>query len=341
MRSAEGPHGSRVAVVADVGRNTIRLGLTDDRGRLRRDTVRAYDYKTQTTVSGAITAFGRDCALGKLPNRCAIAVSGVPRGDVISVTHSRWIVSRSGLAGMLQGQPLILNDFAANAWAISSPQCSGRSEALTPRPVKAHDVGAFCIIGVGSGLGVALLSRDEHGIVSVTPSESGHTNFISGLPGAAPILDIVGARTGYVTAEMLLSGPGLMAIYMAIAKLRGLTPRAQSLGELLDGGSKTHDPVAFEAFSFFGRAFWHFAGNMCLAYGAWDGVIITGSVAAAMRRVLGSSDMAQHFIINGPFRRRLMDIPRSIVTFEHAELEGAAVALLMDDARRSVRPLAA
>lgn len=338
MTETENESGSRLALVADVGRTTIRLGLTDEKGKLRHDTVRAYDPSTQSTISSAISGFGRDSGLARLPRRCAIAVSGVPRGDTISVTNSRWILSRSGLASMLQAPPLILNDFAANAWAMSAEDGTGRIESLSTTSVKPHRPGAYCIVGVGSGLGVALLSRDEHGIVSVIPTEGGHTNFIAGMKEAGPIAEIVAGRTGYVTAEMLISGPGLVSIYKALAKIKGVPDRKVELADLLRPGATRADPLANQTLDFFSKALWHFAGNMVLAYGAWDGVILTGSVTAAAGSLLRRPDLADHFAIPGPFSRRLRTVPRSTAAYQYAELEGAAVALLMEDERRSVRP---
>jgi len=327
---------SRVAVVADIGRTTVRLGLTDNKGKLRPETVKGYDPTTQSTLSSAISAFGRECGLQRLPRRCAIAVSGVPRGDTISITNSRWILSRSGLASMLQAEPLIINDFAANAWAISAEGRHGRLESMAGATVRPYQPGAYCIIGIGSGLGVALLSRDDHGIVSVIPTEGGHTHFLAGLAEARDIAEIVGGRKGFVTAEMLLSGPGLISIYNAVAQLRGSRVTATDLGMLLSPGASRSDPIASEALDFFAKAFWHFAGNMVLAYGAWDGLILTGSVAAALKLLLRRPDLTDRFAIEGPFSRKLREVPRSMVSFKYAELEGAAVALLMEDARRAV-----
>src|SRR6184192_1572563 len=99
------------AIVGDIGRQTIRLALTDSVGELRRETIKAYEAATQSTISDALTTFVRECGLNVLPRRCALAVSGATRGDTISITNSRWFVSRSGLRSMLQGDPILINDF--------------------------------------------------------------------------------------------------------------------------------------------------------------------------------------------------------------------------------------
>ena len=70
--------GSAVALVADVGRTSMRIGLTDGAGRLRRDSVRSYDPGEQSTLSGAISTFRRDSGLLALPMGWLLLVYLVP-----------------------------------------------------------------------------------------------------------------------------------------------------------------------------------------------------------------------------------------------------------------------
>lgn len=325
---------SRLALVADVGRTTVRVGLTDEEGRLDHSTVREYDPTAQPTISTAISTFGTESGLKTLPRRAAIAVSGVPRGDTISITNSRWILSRQGLAAMFQAPPLILNDFAANAWAMSSKHISAQMEPLNGVPVRPDRTGTYCIIGIGSGLGVAMLSKDEHGFVNVVPTEGGHMGIMDGVPGLAPVLDKIRRGTSPVTAETLVSGPGLLAIYQALCAIQGRSSSGKTLHDLLAPTMMRGDPVIADALELFTKTFWHFAGNMVLGYGAWDGLILTGSITSTLKPTLRRSDFSRHFAIEGPYARRLRDVPIATASFKHAELEGAAVALLINDARR-------
>jgi glucokinase len=328
------PHSSdqsRQALVGDIGRTSVRLGLTDESGSLCPDSVRSYDVARDASIPNIIGRFAGDAGLRSFPRRCAIAISGVPRGDAIPVTNSRIILSRPELTKLLGTPPLILNDFAANSWAISSESCSGRVEALNGTVVTPYQPGSYCVIGVGSGLGVALLTRDQFGVVNVIPSEAGHMGFMAGMPEADAILALVLAQRGHVSAEALLSKPGLIATYQALAKIRGIG--VLCVPDLLKPNAAKNDPLAAEAQQVFAQALWHFAGNMVLAYGAWDGVILTGSVVAALRPALRRLDAAHAFVVAGPYRDRLRDVPRSTVSFEYAELEGAAVALTHEDER--------
>jgi glucokinase len=326
-------------IVADVGRNTIRVGRTNGQGRLDYSSVREFDPSAQPTIAAAISTFGQESGLKSLPQRACIAVSGVPRGETIAVTGSRWILSRAGLTAMFRAPPLVINDIAANAWAISDPHCGGRIEPMTPTVLQADLPGTYCIIGLGSGLGVTIMSRDEHGLVNVLPTEAGHMGLMHGVEGADRILDKRSVEGAPVTAEMLFSSGGLLSTYNAICDLEGRPSACTSLSQLLSPATMRSDRAAAETFDFVGRAFWHFAGNVALAYGAWDGLILTGSIAAALQSTLRRPDLACAFNLKGYFTRHLANIPKATISFRYAELEGAAVALLMHEQRRRAAPV--
>ena len=325
----DSPMDSKLAVIADVGRHAVRLCLTDHDGRIRPETLRAYDPSQQSTISGALSAFGAECALRTLPRRCAIAVSGAPVGDIIAVTNSRWFVSRAGLAAMLQAPPLILNDFAAKAWAIGSPGAGAETEAIAGKGVDLNAPGTRCLIGVGSGLGVAVVSRSSHGSVSVLSTEAGHCHF----PGEVPELHnlMLRMRKGRpnLSAEDLISERGLLALYQAVVELDAGIARATDATGVIRL-AQSGDCCARKAADHFCRALWHFAGNMTLAYGAWDGVMLTGPVVNALRGLIHLPELSADFIVEGPYQRQLREIPRALVMLEHAELHGAARALLLN-----------
>ena len=323
---------SQSNLVADVGRTTVRIGLTNSSGHLDPSTVRQYDPKLQPTISSSISAFVVELGLEHLPKRAAIAVSGIPRGETISITNSRWILSRSGLTAMFGSEPLIINDFAAAGWAMMSSHMAGRIDGLGGYAVQPHKPGTYCIIGIGSGLGVAALSRDRHGIVNVVPTEAGHMCVMDGLPVEPALLQRLKER-GVPTAETLISGPGLLRIHSAICDLHK-AKACTSLSEILNPARRS-DPLIAKTLEAFAAIFWYFAGNIVLAYGAWDGLIITGSIAAQTKSALQRDAARRHFVITGPFSHRLAAVPAAMASFPHAELEGAAVALLVDEAHRN------
>jgi len=320
------------AIVGDIGRQMIRLGLTDSAGELRRETIKAYESATQSTISGALTTFARECGLSALPRRCGLAVSGATRGDTISITNSRWFVSRSGLRSMLQAQPVLINDFAAIAWSLTSPKGSARIDRTDQGTIcPATKPGTYCIIGIGSGLGVAVVQRDEFGHFSVLATEAGHCTFTPSAGDWQPVIDILRRGAICQTAEQFMSAAGLHRTYLACADYLRVERRAANSVEVMRLVETSRDPAAVKATDLIARALWQFAGNMVLSHGAWDGVILTGSLTHALAKILRQSSVRDHFLLAGPYVRELQKVPCSFASFDHAELEGAAQALLLRD----------
>jgi len=325
------------AIVGDIGRQTIRLALTDSAGELRRDTIKAYEAATQSTISGALTTFARECGLNVLPRRCALAVSGATRGDTISITNSRWFVSRSGLRSMLQGDPILINDFAAIAWSLTSPKGSARIDRTDQGMIcPATKAGTYCIIGTGSGLGVAVVQRDEFGHYSVLATEAGHCSFTPSVSDWPPVIEIMRRSAICQTAEHYMSAAGLHRTYLACAEHLRIEPRAANSVEVMRLVETSRDVAAVKAVDLIARALWQFAGNMVLSHGAWDGVILTGSLTHALSKVLRQQHVRDQFLVAGPYVRELQRVPCGFASFDHAELEGAAQALLLRD-RAQVR----
>jgi glucokinase len=320
------------AIVGDIGRQTIRLGLTDAAGELRRDTIRAYAGATQSTISGALTTFARECGLNALPRRCALALSGTPRGDTIAITNSRWFVSRSGLRSMLQADPVLINDFAAIAWSLTSPRGSARIERTDQGLIcPATKAGTYCIVGIGSGLGVAVLQRDDFGHYSVLATEAGHCSFSPTSANWQPIVEIMRRSAICQTAEQFLSAGGLHRTYLACAEHLQVEKRAANSIEVVQLAETQRDQAAMKALDLIAQALWQYAGNMVLSHGAWDGLILTGSLTYALAKVLRQQSVRDQFCLAGPYARELMRVPCSFASFDHAELEGAAQALLLRD----------
>lgn len=329
--STRAPEGL-TAIVGDIGRQMIRLGLTDAEGALQRDTIRAYEGATQSTISGALSTFARECGLNVLPRRCALALSGAPRGDTISVTNSRWFVSRSGLRSMLQAEPILINDFAAIAWSLTSIRGSARIERTEQGTIcPATKAGTYCIIGIGSGLGVAVIQRDDFGHYSVLATEAGHCGFMPAAPDWQPVVETMRKSATCQTAEQFMSAAGLHRTYLACAENMRVEKRAANSIEVVHLAETSRDAVAIKALDLMARALWQFAGNMVLSHGAWDGVILTGSLTHALARVLRQPGVRDHFAVAGPYTRELLRVPSSFASFDHAELEGAAQALLLRD----------
>lgn len=313
------------AVLGSVGRKRVRLALSDAAGTLRPETIRSYDAEVTTGVSGALANLQRDLELPALPQQSAISVAGLARGDAISVTRTRWFLSRSGLQAMLGRPPLILNDFAAQAWALSSADVRAHEMFVGPPDFSLRGPGCYCVLGMTSGLGSAVVTRSEAGAVTVLATEAGHGGFVAGSAELAALATELFPNRHPVMADELISAPGLVLIYQALARRERAPVRARTPEEVTRAVSI--DPIALQACELLCKAFWSQAGSLAVTYGAWDGMLVTGALAGALRPLLRRADLQALFWGTGKYARVLQGVPRGIVSMEHGELVGVAEAL--------------
>ncbi|UZK68798.1 glucokinase [Sphingomonas sp. S1-29] len=313
------------AILGTIGRKRLCFALSGIDGLLQTSTIRTYDVGTTTGVSAALMSFQRDIGLANLPRRSAIAVAGLARGDAISITHTRWFLSRSGLNAMLGQPPLILNDFAAEAWGMCSAGARMQESFGGDAKPNLQTPGCYVVLGITSGLGVAVLNRSQTGTVTVLPTEAGHSAFAAVSEELAQLVSDLTANRHPAATEEIVSAPGLLSIYNLIAKRRGASPRARTPEDITR--TVQSDPIARAACEMLSRAFWAQAGNLVMTFGAWDGVIVTGKLATAMRPILAQASAQALFAVSAKHRRVLEGVPRTLITLEHAELVGVAEAL--------------
>jgi glucokinase len=116
-------------------------------------------------------------------------------------------------------------------------------------------------------------------------------------------------------------------LYQAIATQQGSSGATISRPEQVTDLAHTRDPIATKTIAAFGRLLWSYAGNLTLTYGAWDGVIMTGTLSKVLRNVIRATDSHSHFHVRNPYQRRMSEVPLGISTTEYAELKGAVQAL--------------
>ncbi|HTG37821.1 glucokinase [Sphingomonas sp.] len=303
------------AIVGHVGRTGLRFARVDGEGQVDMESLCFHPAASSTSISGAIATFLRDQGLQGRAIRAAIAVAGLIRGDTISVTHTRWFVSRPGLEAMLGHPPLLLNDFEAEAWAFAQA-CQG--DAAMARS------GTWCIAGITSGLGVSVLRRDA-GRTTVIATEAGHAAFSPPNDDLAALVAEMFPGQHAVPAELLISAPGLIAIYAALSAHAGQSARLSDPKAIT--AARKNDPLAARACALLAQAFWGHLSNLVLAYGAWDGVIATGGLALALQDLADQPDCVATFTGKGKYARLLSEMPRRFERVEHGVLTGAAAAL--------------
>lgn len=310
---------STVALLADIGGTNTRLAVLSPDGREgHAQTCRNADF-------GSLAALLRDY-LSTLPAetrpaRGALAVACPVDGDAVRLTNLDWRFSIAELGAALKLAPLhVINDFTAVALAVPRLQPVdwvpiGGGTAVPDSPIG--------VIGPGTGLGVSGLVPAGGGSWVALAGEGGHASLAAATAQEAAILDALRRRHGHVSAERVVSGPGLLDLYHLMAgKPNQLKSAEEVTGRANDGYVMAQEALGL-FFSFLGNV----AGNLALTLGARGGVYLAGGILPRMAEALAASAFRERFVAKGRFRAYLEAIPTRLILAPCPAFKGLAACL--------------
>lgn len=320
-------------LVADIGGTNARFSLARAAGdRIEVAPPSIYLTADYPGLEAALTRFLEEAGRPHVAGVAACAAGPVEGDGVaarIAMTNCPWDVTAETL-GKVTGvsKPRLMNDFAALAFSIPGLRASEVSPLGPPRePVAGEPIG---ILGAGTGLGVASLVFGGGREIAV-PGEGGHVDLAAGNDREAAIIAHLRSRYGHVSVERVLSGPGLVTLYAALAALSGreadpaLTP--SGIADLARRG--TCD-IASETVQLFCGWLGAVAGDLALTIGARGGIYIGGGIVpgwVATGPGLFSEDVFRaRFEAKGRFSTWLSRIPAYVIRRENAALLGLARA---------------
>jgi glucokinase len=247
-----------------------------------------------------------------------LAVAGPVEGDRIVLTNRNWAFRLSELGREFGLSPLrALNDFEAVAWAVPGLRLGG---AQPIGPGCTAGSGAKVVCGPGTGLGVAALVPAE-GSWRVVASEGGHVAFGAVAVDEEPVFARLREMTaGLVSAETILSGPGLVRLHEALHP--GIAP---IVSEAIVMGAQAGEQDAYETIALFVRLLGRFAGDLALTFKATGGVYLTGGLGCGLGPLLDPAIFRGAFEAHPPHNSLLARIPTFVITDEQPGLMGCAV----------------
>jgi glucokinase len=312
-----------VRLIGDIGGTNARFGWQAESGApiTFPATYRCEDFPClQDAISHYLSAHA-------LPNPQAFAlgVATPVTGDQVRMTNHHWSFSISQLRkslGVAAG--VVVNDFVALASAIPE---------LAPKDVTAHstikkaDSAPIALLGPGTGLGVATLLADGNGVYRAHAGEGGHTTLAAANDFEASVISVLREKFGHVSAERALSGPGLVALYEALCRLRGASVEALSPAEITKRATFAAHPLCVETVRLFTSFLGNVAGNLALNIGAFGGVYIGGGIVPRLGAQFDAKLFRSSFEAKGRFSGYLSRIPSFVITCESPALRGAACYL--------------
>jgi glucokinase len=153
--------------------------------------------------------------------------------------------------------------------------------------------------------------------------EAGHGAWAPTDPQEIEILKRLTGRFGRVSIERVLSGPGLLDLYQALAAIDGQPAACKEPDEVTKKGL-AGDLLAHKALSQFCAILGSVAGDFALATGARRAVYIAGGIAPAIFDFLEASDFRTRFEAKGRMSDFVKAIPTFVVTAPFVAMVGAA-----------------
>ncbi len=262
---------------------------------------------------------------GKLPAAVAIAIAGPVGGEMIRFTNNPWVIRPALIPEKLgAARYTVVNDFGAVGHAVARAGAEFFVHLAGPdQPLPA--IGTLSVLGPGTGMGVAHVWRDGTGGYRVQATEGGHVDYapIDSIEDA--ILARLRQRYRRVSAERVVSGPGLVDIYEALAGMEGRAIQQVDDRTLWGLGTSGADSLAAAAVDRFCLALGSFAGDIALAQGA-SGVVIAGGLGLRIKDTLIKSGFANRFTAKGRFEGLMAALPVKLITHPQPGLFGAAAA---------------
>lgn len=312
---------SKYALVGDVGGTNARLALCSlDNG----DIVQAKTFSgLEFQGLEAVIVHYLEQVNVRVSDAC-IAIACPITGDWVAMTNHSWAFS---IAEMKQNLGLdnleIINDFTAVSMAIPMIKPEHLIQLGGDKPVADKPIAVY---GAGTGLGVAHLVHVDKRWVSL-PGEGGHVDFAPNSEEEGIILDVLRAEIGHVSAERVLSGPGLVNLYRAIVKADNRLPENYQPSDVTERALADSCTDCRRALSLFCVILGRFGGNLALNLGTFGGVYIAGGIVPRFLEFFKASGFRGGFEDKGRFKDYVKDIPVYLIIHDQPGLLGAGAHL--------------
>ena len=235
--------------------------------------------------------------------------------------------ARAGRLTQRRSAPLelaaLVDDFVPLAAALAE---LGREEGELLRlgPDCPPGPGTRLVLGPGTGFGAAaLLPAGRRWAIRAT--EAGHTDFRR-LAEAEEVMlwPLLERVSGRISAEAVLSGPGLLLLDRALARVRSVLAPCATPEEISAAGLARGDALAADALHLFARLLGRFAGDLALTFAA-GAVYLGGGIAPKIAAVLSQGEFRAAFERKAPFEHWMKAVPTFVITGPEPALTGLRI----------------
>lgn len=323
---------SGAAVLAgDVGGTHARFArVRAEGGPVVLEDERTYDVAGSASLEELVRAY-----LADHPGPIAAAAIGVAApivGGRARPINLPWAVDEAEVRSAIGGPDgRLLNDLLANAWGIGELGDDGFEE-LQPDRLREGGNRAVCSAGTGLGIGGMVAIGDgwhpfasEGGHVDYGPRDGDEDALLLWLRAEHP-------EWGHVSAERVVSGPGIHAIWRFVTETGRATATPELLAALGQGDPSAaisaaaladSDVSAALALELFCRAYGATAGNLALLMLSTGGMYIGGGIAPRILPLLRRGGFLDAFHAKGRYDGMLEQMAVRVILDDRCALRGA------------------
>ncbi|HSW27338.1 MAG TPA: glucokinase, partial [Burkholderiaceae bacterium] len=305
-------------LLADIGASYARFCIERVRGRFEHVAVLRCDE--HAGFSAVVQAYLATLP-GVRPRHGAVALANPIEGDRVRMTNRDWTFSiREAQEQLELSTLLVVNNYTALAKSLPSLGPDGRRQIGGG---EARAGGVIGLIGPGTGLGVSgLVPSGERWVTLAT--EGGHVGFAPTDERELRVLQHAWKTMPRVSAERLLSGPGLELIHQALNDGREPLGAADIVQRALAG-----DAACDTTLDCFCGMLGTMASDLALTLGATGGIYVGGGIVPRLGERFDSSSFRARFEAKGRFSEFVARIPTFVLTAENVAFRGVS-SLLAD-----------
>jgi glucokinase len=310
---------SSQALLGDIGGTNSRFGLIDMGSTEVRD-VEALKNDNFKSLEEAISHYLKKRGITELAAAAVDVAAPVDR-ETITLTNRDWTFSSESLRHAARAKRFkLLNDFEALAWSLPYIAEKDLVQLGGMRMDRPH---LKVVLGPGTGLGGAILApRPEGGWIPI-PGELGHMTLPINSAEELALKDKIVGRNSFAEIEDILTGPGMLALYKAIAATGSLTTPEQ----VMQAGLAESDHDAVRTLDHFMTFLMRLAGDVAMGLQARGGVYLAGGIAPSLVEKLKAPKYRSVFEDKGRISGVMKPIPLYVIMDKFPAFKGCAAAL--------------
>lgn len=311
-----------VWLLADIGGTNARFALysRDPSGTIELRNLLLFRCRQFSNFSDVLSTYLDQ--VGVEVEGASVSIAGPADVDQIIMTNLDWSFSISAVKEQFNLKHMwVINDASA---AALSTTCATELELIKPGHVEAGAARINLIPGTGFGVG-SIMPLDD-GWLPIQ-GEGGHATLAPVTDEEFAVLQHISKEFGRAVVDIVLSGPGMLSIYKALAAVRGhasldVDARVMTLNAL-----NHKDETSVDALNMYCTLLGRLAGDLALTMNAHGGVYLSGDLLQRVGAEHITESFNAGFMDKGKMTDKVNRIPVYLLHSQYPCLKGASVWL--------------